>query len=179
MTRTPLLETADLPDDYQYLLGEDAMGEINLLRAMANNPDVLQSYMRYGTTLWEDGGLDGDDLERCILAVARTLGSEYEWNQHVPIARDLGVPDSDVEAIATDDLRGFDDRRTALVRYVQAVAEGDVDEATHAALAEHADDATIVGATQIATHYLATERFLDALEVPLDGEFAGWSPGRE
>ena len=59
MARTPLLEQSELPDDYQYLLGEEAMGEINLLRAMANNPDVLGSYMRYGTTLWGDGGLDG------------------------------------------------------------------------------------------------------------------------
>ena len=177
MARTPLLEQSELPDDYQYLLGEDAMGEINLLRAMANNPDVLGSYMRYGTTLWEDGGLDGDDLERCILAVARTLGAEYEWDQHVPIARDLGVPESDIESIATGDLRGFDEQRTALIRYVQAVAEGDVDESTYVALAEHADDATIVGATQIATHYLATARFIDALEVPLDGEFVGWRPG--
>ncbi|PSQ12535.1 carboxymuconolactone decarboxylase family protein, partial [Halobacteriales archaeon QS_7_69_60] len=27
MARTPLLEQSELPDDYQYLLGEDAMGE--------------------------------------------------------------------------------------------------------------------------------------------------------
>ena len=58
-----------------------------------------------------------------------------------------------------------------------AEAREHLDESTHVALAENADDATIVGATQIATHYLATARFIDALDVPLDGEFVGWRPG--
>ena len=34
---------SELPDDYRYLLSEDAMGEINLLTVMANNPDALQA----------------------------------------------------------------------------------------------------------------------------------------
>jgi alkylhydroperoxidase family enzyme len=175
MVRVPLLEQSELPDDYQYLLDEDAMGEINLLCAMANNPDVLQSYMRYGTSLWQDGGLDGDDLERCILGVARSLEATYEWNQHVPIARSLGVPEEDIHAISTGDFDHFDDRKAALLQYVQSVADGDVDNETHAELAEHVDDATIVGATQLATHYLATARFLDALDIPLEGSFVGWN----
>ena len=174
MARVPLLEKADIPEEYQYLLAEEAMGEINLLCAMANNPQVLQSYMRYGTTLWRDGGLDETDLERCILAVARTLESKYEWHQHVPIASDLGVPEKDIRAIADGTFDHFDDRRVALLRFVQAVAEGYVDDETHEALAAHVDHETIVGVTQLATHYLATARFLDALEVPLDGSFVGW-----
>ncbi|ADJ16872.1 carboxymuconolactone decarboxylase family protein [Halalkalicoccus jeotgali] len=176
MVRVPLLEQSELPSDYQHLLSEDAMGEINLLCAMANNPDILQSYMRYGTTLWQNSGLNGDDLERCILSIARTLDAAYEWNQHVPIARNLGVSDADIEAITIENFDYFDDRRAALLRYVQAVAKGDVDNETYAALAEHVDKATIVGATQLATHYLATARFLDALEIPLEGEFVGWTP---
>lgn len=179
MARVPLLEQSDLPDDYRYLLSEDAMGEINLLCAMANNPSVLQSYMRYGTTLWQDGGLNKDDLERCILLIARTLDSAYEWNQHLPIAQNLGVHDDDIEAIAAENFDYFDDRRTALLRYVQAVAKGDIDDETYSALAKHVDEATVVGVTQIATHYLATARFLNALEIPLEGEFVGWTPDED
>lgn len=174
MARVQLLGRDDLPEDYRYLLEEDAMGEINLLGVMANNPDVLQSYMRYGSTLWQDGGLDEKDLERCILAVARTLGSEYEWNQHVPIAREFDVPEGDIRAIADDAFDHFDDRRAALLRYAQAVIDGDVDDETYDALADHVDDATVVGVTQLATHYLATATFLEALDVPLDDPFVGW-----
>lgn len=176
MVRIPLRTQTDLPEEYQYLLDEDAMGEINLLSAMANNPDVLQSYMRYGTTLWTDSGIENTDVERCILAVARTLEAEYEWNQHVPIARDLGVPEGDIDAIASRELEHFDDRRRALLEYVTAVADGEVDAGTHEALSEHVGPETVVGVTQLAIHYVATARFVDVLEIPLDDPFVGWKP---
>lgn len=174
MARVPLLDRTDLPDDYRYLLDEDVMGELNLFRAMGNNPEVFQSYVRYGSTLWTEAGVDAADLERCILAVARALDAEYEWHQHVPLARENGVSDAEIRAIAEEDLDHFDDRRRALLRYVQAVAEGDVDAATHESLAAHVDDETVAGVTLLATHYLATARFLEALEVPLEGSFVGW-----
>lgn len=174
MERVKLLKQADLPEEYQYLLDEDAMGEINLLCAMGNNPDILQSYMRYGTTLWKSSGLDPDDLERCILTVARTIDAEYEWQQHVPIARDLGVTTTDIQAIAEERFDHFDERRAALLQYVQAVANGNVDSETYDALTEYFEDDTIVGVTQLATHYLATAAFVDALNIPLDGTFVGW-----
>lgn len=175
MARVPLLGQSDLPDDYQYLLDEDAMGEINLLCAMANNPEVLQSYMRYGTTLWKESGLDGADVERCILSAARALEAAYEWDQHVSIARDLGVPEAEIEAIAAEKFDQFDDRTAALLRYVRAVATGTVNDEVHDAVAEHVEAATIVGVTQLATHYLATARFVEALEIQPDGDFAGWT----
>lgn len=81
MARVPLLEQTDLPEEYRYLLSEDAMGEINLLCAMANNHEVLQLYMRYGSTLWSAAGLDEAAAERCILTVAWTLDAGYEWHQ--------------------------------------------------------------------------------------------------
>lgn len=166
----------DLPEEYRYLLDEDAMGEINLLCTMANNPDLLQSYMRYGTTLWTESGLDPADVERCILAVARALDASYEWNQHVPLAREQDVPDDEIRAIGNDRLDALAGREEALTAYAQSVAIGDVDDAVFAAAAEYLDDRTITGVTLLATHYLATARFLEALAVPLDEEFVGWTP---
>jgi alkylhydroperoxidase family enzyme len=150
------------------------MGEINLLCAMANNPDILQSYMRYGTTIWSDSGLADEDVERCILTVARRLEAAYEWNQHVPIARDLGVPAGEIDAIAAQEFERFGNRRQAILEFAAAAAEGDVDDEQFEALTNHVDDATIVGITQLVTHYIATARFLDVLAIPLEGEFVGW-----
>lgn len=175
MARVPLRRQANLPDDYQHLLSEDAMGELHLLCAMANNPDVLQSYMRYGTTLWSDGGLEPADLERCILTVARELDAAYEWHQHVPIARDSGVPDEELLAIADGDLEPFDDRGRAMLQYVRAVVRGDVDDDRFAAVSRHLETETIVGVTLLATHYLATARFLDAIDVSPEASFIGWT----
>lgn len=178
MARVQLRRQDDLPDEYQHLLGEDALGEINLLCAMANNPSVQQSYMRYGSTLWAESGLDGVDVERVILAVARALDARYEWHQHVSIARDKGVPDEDIDAIGRGAVEELDDRHEAIVAYARAVANGDVDDAVFEAVTAYLDPSTVVGVTLLATHYLATARFLDALSVPIEGQFVGWEPGR-
>ncbi len=151
------------------------MGEINLLTVMANNPDALRAYMRYGSALWEDCGLGAADVERVILAVARELDAAYEWHQHLPVAREQGVPDGELAAIAEGSLGDLDDRQAAVLEYAQAVATDAVDDAVFAAAAEVLDDATLVGVTLLATHYLATQRFLAALSIPVDGEFVGWS----
>ncbi|PSQ14607.1 carboxymuconolactone decarboxylase family protein [Halobacteriales archaeon QS_8_69_73] len=168
---------SELPDDYQYLLSEDAMGEINLLTVMANNPDALQAYMRYGSALWEDCGLGAADVERVILAVARELDSAYEWHRHLPVARERGVAEAELAAIAENRLDDLDDRRTAIVEYARAVAADDVDDAVFAAAADAVDDSTLVGVTLLATHYLATQRFLAALSIPIEADeaFVGWS----
>lgn len=176
MTRVNLKRRSDLPEDYQYLLDEDAMGEINLLSAMANNIDVMQSYMRYGSTLWADSGIDGADVERCILAVSRALNAEYEWNQHVPLAKKQGVSLEEITAIGTDKLSKLSDRAEILTAYAQAVATDSADDRTFGLAASMLDDDAIVGVTLLATHYVATQRFLSALNVPLDEEFVGWEP---
>lgn len=179
MPRLPILTQADLADDYQYLLSEDAMGEINLLCVMAHNPDALQAYMRYGAALWQDSGLNGADVERVILAVARELDAEYEWHQHYPMARSEGVPSEEIAAIADDTPGALSPRVQALTRYARAVATDAVDDAVFAAAAEFLDDSTLVGTTLLATHYLATQRFLSALSIPIeDASFVGWTPDR-
>lgn len=176
MARITLQRQTDLAEEYRYLLSEDALGELNLLCAMANNPGVLQSYMRYGTTLWKESGVDPDDIERCILAVARALDAEYEWHQHVPIARDCGVTETEIRAIAQGSSEPFDDSRSALLAYVRAVALGDASEDTYIDVADHYDELTVVGVTLLATHYLSTARFLDALDVETETPFRGWVP---
>ena len=177
MSRLSHLVQDDLPDDYQYLLSEDAMGEINLLCVMAHNPDALQAYMRYGSALWRDCGLDAVDVERVILAVARELDAAYEWHQHYPIARSEGVPAMELAAITDDRTDALDSRVAALTTYAQAVTTDDVDDAVFTAAAEFLDDATLAGTTLLATHYLATQRFLSAFDIPIEDEtFVGWSP---
>lgn len=177
MPRLSNLTQAELPDDYQYLLSKDAMGEINLLCVMAHNPDALQAYMRYGSALWQDSGLNGADVERVILAIARELDAEYEWHQHYPMACSEGVPPVEIAAIADETPGELSPRVQALTRYARAVVTDTVDDAVFAAAAEFLDDSTLVGTTLLATHYLATQRFLSAFSIPIeDTSFIGWTP---
>lgn len=176
MARVPLRIQSDLPEEYQYLLSEDALGERNVVRAIANAPAVLRSYMRYGSTLWDAGGLTVRQRELVILGVARALDSRYEWHQHVEFGRDAGIDDAELRAIGRDDLNRFGPADHALLRYARAFAKRDVTDADHSALTEQFDLGTTTAVAMLASHYVATASVLDAMDVPLEGSFVGWEP---
>jgi 4-carboxymuconolactone decarboxylase len=177
MARVPLKRREDLPDEYQYLLSEDALGERNIFRVMGNNPATLQSYMRYGTTLWTESGLSERERELVILALARALDSRYEWHQHVELGREAGVKPWAIDALGRDDVDAFDGRDRALVAYARAFAAERVTDKVHASVAEHCDDETVTGLAMLASHYVATATVLNALAIDLEEPFVGWTPG--
>lgn len=175
MEKIKLLTQNEVEEKYQYLLDEEAMGEINLLCAMANNPEVLQSYMRYGSTLWEQSGLEPEEVELLILSVASALEAKYEWQQHVPIALDMGVNRETIQTIAREEYDNLTDRHQAIIQYAIAVATEENTDDWCDELANHVDEGTIVGTTLLSSHYLATARFLAALSIPLEESFIGWN----
>jgi len=174
VARVPYVEKEDLPEEYRYLFEENEAGELNVFKAVGNNPSVLQSYMRWGTVLWEASGLGRRDVETVILAAARELDARYEWHQHAPLARAFGVEDGVIFAIADGDDADLTDRQVALVEYTRAFLDRSVTGSHHDLLAEHFDSATVVGLTMLASHYLATGYVVDALGVEPEGEFVGW-----
>jgi len=177
MARLPQISQSDLPEEYQYLLDEDALGERNIFTTMGNNPAILKSYMLYGSTVWEECGLSAHDRELAVLAVARALDSRYEWEQHVEIGHDAGISPGAIRAIGRDDLSAFDPDIRAVLEYVQAVATDDVTDDIHAQVHEHFDAETVTGICLLATHYVATARFLSSMAVPLEASaFVGWEP---
>ena len=176
MARVPLPHQEDLPEEFQYLLDEDVLGERNIFRAMGNNPPILKSYMLYGSTLWNECGLSAHDRELVILGIARALDSEYEWQQHYDIGQDEGVTLEEMRAIGAGELEFFDEDVRAALEYAAAFAHGDMSDDLHEALAGHYDDRTVAGIGMLASHYVATARMLEAFAVPLEDEFVGWEP---
>tara|TARA_A100001037_G_scaffold211088_1_gene189170 strand:+ start:1956 stop:2489 length:534 start_codon:yes stop_codon:yes gene_type:complete len=176
MARVDLKNQKDLPEEYQYLMGEDALGERNIFRAMGNNPPILKSYMLYGTTLWKECGLSAKDRELVILAIARELDSEYEWQQHYDIGQKVGVSIEEMRIIGENKLELLGDKISVALEYAQAFVRGRVTDDIHQRLSENYDDREIVGIAMLSSHYLATAEMLSALDVPLEDKFVGWSP---
>jgi alkylhydroperoxidase family enzyme len=173
MARVPLLDAADLPEAYRYLFTENDVGEADIFRAMANAPEVLQSYLRYSTRLWDV--LPEREREVVILAAARAIEHEYEWHQHVRLGREAGLSDDEITAISRHDLSALSDREAALAAYARTLAVGDLRDTDHARLREHYDDETVVGVALLASHYLSTGAALTAMGVSPESEFVGWT----
>ncbi|MFB6311147.1 MAG: carboxymuconolactone decarboxylase family protein [Salinirussus sp.] len=172
MARVPLLDAEDIPEEYRYLFTENDVGEADIFRGMANNPKLLQWYLRYSSRLWET--LPEREREVLILAAARALEHEYEWHQHVSLGREAGLTDDEIRAISRHELDSLADHEAALVEYGRAVALGDIRDADHDRLRQHYDDETVVGVAMLASHYLATGATLDAMGVEPEDAFVGW-----
>ena len=63
---------------------------INLYRILAHSPSVMRNYLRLGTSLIARAELSPKLRELVILRLAKLNGSEYEWAQHYPIAKEVG-----------------------------------------------------------------------------------------
>ncbi|MFC6837856.1 carboxymuconolactone decarboxylase family protein [Halomarina ordinaria] len=165
MARITLPTREDLPEEYRYLLGEDALGDLDLLRAMGTNPRILQTYMRHGTALWREAGLSVRQVELAILTIARTLESTYEWFQHVDIARDVDLTDEEIRAVGGRDDGPFDDNERTLLRYARVAANDDVSTDVHGSLVAAFNEVTVAGTAALVAHYVATGRFVSVLAV--------------
>lgn len=176
MARVPLLDATDLPEEFRYLVSDNAVGELDLFRAMGHAPACMQSYMRYGTALWEGGGLSPRRRELAILAVARAINSEYEWHQHVTLGLQAGLDIETIRAIGRGNLSSLDEPDRTLADYVVAAAEDGITDEQHATAAERFDDGTLVAVALLAGYYVATDRFLSAFDVSPESAFVGWEP---
>lgn len=174
MARVPYADPEDMPEEYRYLLTETDIGDAHIIRSFANNPPVLQSYMRWGTTLWEESGVSSRQVEVVILAVAAALGAAYEWHQHVPTGFDVGLTEAEILALGGGEFDALAPEDGALAAYAVAVVRDSVDGAHFDDVAEYFDDETIVGVTLLAGHYLMTARALSALDVETEDGFIGW-----
>jgi 4-carboxymuconolactone decarboxylase len=85
-------------------------------------PPLAEGVARLGTYLRFEGLLTGADRELAILAVARELGSHYEWVAHEPIARREGARPEAIDVVRTASaLEGLLPRERTIVEVAQAL----------------------------------------------------------
>lgn len=175
MTRLPLLDLDDIPEEYHHLFTDDYLGDRHIFRVWAHNPEVLEATLEYLDTLYDQLGDRRKKL--VILAVARARKARYEWHQHVDIARDKGVTIEEMQAIGGDDLSSFDDVEFVLLQYARAVESGTVTDQIHTALEQRYSPAEIVAIGLLVDFYVGLCNYVAAVDLPFEGgEFIGWVP---
>lgn len=180
MARVPYVGQDDLEPAYEDLVVSSLQPgkRVNVYSAVANNPPVLDGLRTFLGSLWSDSGLSDRQRELVILTSSSETGSAYEWHQHVNIARDAGIDDAEIAAVARDDRKPFPEDERALIAYTRAVVRGRVTDELHDLVVEYLGEETTVGAASVAAGYLALARVIDALGVELESgdEFFGWDP---
>lgn len=186
MARIDLATPEDLPPEKRSLLDslsdaddpavEHSLegGTLNIYRTLGRNLPILEGFREYGSAVWHGSDLEPIERELIILATSYHTGMEYEWQQHVRVALDEGIPPEPILAISMDRLDELEPAQARLVEYVERFVAGEVDDETHDGLAAHFDEPTIVGIDMLAALYLGLAHVLDALDVELEAPFVGW-----
>jgi len=178
MSRLPLLDRDEIPDEYQHLFTDEYLGDRHIFRVWAHNPAVLEATLEYLNTLYDQLGQRRKEL--AILTVARARGARYEWHQHVDIARDKGVTIDEMRAIGGDDFSPFDDEEYVLLQYARAVESGTVTDQIHDALTRAYSPGEIVALGLLVDFYVGLCNYIAAVDLPFEGgEFVGWVPDEE
>ena len=74
--------------------------------ALLHHPVLADHVGELGTFLRFHGLLSDDVRELAILATARSVGAAFEWEQHVGLARQAGVPPEVIDQVQRNDLAG-------------------------------------------------------------------------
>ena len=178
MTRLPLLELDEIPEEYHYLFTDEYLGDRHIFRAWAHNPEVLEATLEYLNALYDHLGQRRKEL--VILAVARARGARYEWHQHVDIARGKGVALEEMRAIGGGDFSVFGDEEFVLLQYARAVESGTVTDRIHDALTRRYSASEVVALGLLVDFYVGLCNYIAAVDLPFEGgEFVGWEPDDE
>ena len=153
---------------------------VNAFRAMLNNAKVAGAVGNLLTTLLFEGSLDARVRELVILRTGWRTGSEYEFCQHVAIARRLKISDEDILGVrAPESCRSYNDVDRAVLALTDELLEGtEISPATWSTLARVFETKHLVELLAVAANWRFFAVFLKAAQVPLDAGVPGWPEGK-
>jgi 4-carboxymuconolactone decarboxylase len=104
MPRLPqVLERDALPEDKRFIHDylAETRGAVRLpFSAVLNNPELTYRVAHLGSYIRFDSVLPDKARELAILATAREVDARFEWAGHARIAKEAGVTDDQLDAIA-------------------------------------------------------------------------------
>jgi alkylhydroperoxidase family enzyme len=149
----------------------------NLYKALANHPQLVAAWTEFSKTLRHDTRTPRKLRELVILRGAQLMRSEYEWAQHLPMARKAGVSEAQIQDLSSwKTSTRFDEREKAALALGEAVTQGQVSDAVFKEAKKHFDDHDYVEIALVAGFYAMVGRMLDALGVELEPEMKGYAP---
>ena len=114
---------------------------LNVLGTLAQHPALMQAYHAFNGHILYTNTLSARQRELLVLRVAARRSAEYEWQQHVHIARGAGITDDEITRIAEGPAAdGWSPVDAAMVRAVdELVDDALITDATWAVLAAELD----------------------------------------
>ncbi|MBV8775354.1 MAG: carboxymuconolactone decarboxylase family protein [Deltaproteobacteria bacterium] len=173
MALLPYLDPQDAsPEVQKVLTGRPVV--LNVQRMTANAQKIFLQRSRLSNALFTQTTIDPKLRELAILRTAKDCHSLYEWTQHVPAARHVGLTDQQIDAVENWLAAScFSQVERLVLRFTNEV-NGHVKASrdTLEALKEHLSPGEIIELLIIIGHWRQTASILETTEVELE-DFAG------
>ena len=124
MPRLPVLPLEEMPEKTRKMIsdGKSELSVLNINKMMAHAENSARHFMRLGNSLLTQAEFDARLRELSILRIARLCDSKYEWHQHEILARQVGVPEEQIDSLRLDGDRSlFNHQELAVLRYTEEV----------------------------------------------------------
>ncbi len=141
----PLPESEWNEDAREFMRRVERDGQVlNIYKTLARHPKLLKRWGVFGTHVLYKSTLPARERELLILRTGWLCRSEYEWGQHVPIAKGCGITDEEINRVTEGpDAIGWHQSDGALLRAVdELLTDAFISDATWQMLSERFDTAS-------------------------------------
>jgi 4-carboxymuconolactone decarboxylase len=169
--------------DLTQLEGEDAdtaakqrLGgrDLNLFRVMMHHPELTRRWVVFAGHVLRKQTLPARERELLILRIGWLNQAEYEWAQHVEIAKRTGIAAEEIERVKLGPSADWDREDAALLQAVDDLYEHSVvSDATWNALAARFSTAQMMDLVFTVGQYNLVSWALNSFGVPLDDFLPG------
>ena len=173
MALLPYLDPKDASPEVQKLLTGRPL-VLNVQRMTANAQSIFVQRSRLSNALFTQTKIDPKVRELAILRTAKDSHSTYEWTQHVPAARHVGLTEQQIECVERWlEAPCFSEIERLVLQFTDEVnANVKASRSTLDGLKRHLTPGEIIELLIIIGHWRQTASILETTEVDLE-EFAG------
>jgi alkylhydroperoxidase family enzyme len=146
--------------------GTTGASAANIFATLVRHPGLFRKWAPFGGKLLA-GKLPPRDRELLILRAAWRCQSDYEWGQHVRIARASGITDEEIARVRDGpDADGWDDFEATLLRAADELHDDAcITDATWAVLTGRYDTPKLIEVPMLVGHYHMVAYALNSLGV--------------
>lgn len=169
----PRIEPEENPDsEQQHLLSKTLLtpssDPLNLFRVLVRHPELMKRVNALGGLFMAHGSLPAREREKVILRVALRTGCDYEYAQHVSIARRVGLSQDEIDDLARPlDQGKWRDEDVRLLQLADEIMDsGEASSGTWGAVHTSHDDNQMMELVMLVGYYQMLAAFLKTVGVP-------------
>jgi 4-carboxymuconolactone decarboxylase len=168
--RLPYVEAEEAPPEVRSILSKMPV-QLNIFKMTANASAAFPAIISLASSVLTRFELAPNLKELAILRTAQRSKATYEWVQHVPLAKQAGISDEQIDAINCNDVNASkfsDDERLVLQFTDELISDVRVSDSTFRAARERLTPQEIMELIVTSGTYMMMSRIMESTNIDID-----------